>query len=88
MLIENLTEDNIFVFAGIAVPANGALPVSIEMQHAVETSPLVAEYVAVKMLRIVDGGNTASAADSVPEGDLPPLGVSSPVATAPPAKKG
>lgn len=53
MHIANLTDENIAVFQGLTVPAHGTLPVAVEMQHAVETSPLIAEYVKAKMLQIV-----------------------------------
>lgn len=53
MHIANLTDENIAVFQGLMVSAHGTLPVAVEMQHAVETSPLIAEYVKAQMLQIV-----------------------------------
>lgn len=52
MILVNHTSDNIFIFAGIFVPANGELPVAAESEHAVEASPLVQDYVKAGALSI------------------------------------
>jgi hypothetical protein len=45
MFLENTTDDNIFIAAGIFVPARSTLTVEMDMIAAVESSPLIADYV-------------------------------------------
>ena len=45
MYLENKTDENIYIAAGIFVPARGTLTVSVEMHDMVTTSPLIADYV-------------------------------------------
>lgn len=46
MHLENKTDENIFVFAGIFVPGRGTLPVELDADEHVRKSPLIAAYIS------------------------------------------
>ena len=75
MYLENTTDENIFIAAGIFVPARGTLSVSLEMHDMVSTSPLVADYVKAGELVVHGAPVSETTAETVVEvvaPDVPP----------------